>query len=339
MEKGNFLALKEALQNKRKIVVVSHKSPDGDAMGSSLAVYHLLKKGGHDIQVIVPNEDPSFLKWMPGRAHVLVFETDEFVSSEKIAAADYIFCLDFNTLGRIEKMGDLVAAADAEKIMIDHHQEPDDFAKYMISDTSACSTAQLIYRFMQMMDYTALLDADIASCIYTGIVTDTGSFRFDSVTAETHQIVANLIEAGAKNAQIHSNLFDNNSESRLRLLGYCLSEKMRLYPEYKTAVISLTVAEKQKIGFQKGDTEGFVNYPLSMGDIKMSIFLIEYEHGIKMSFRSKGSFSVNRFARAHFDGGGHTNAAGGHSSDNEEAIVAKLLEVLPDYKTALWEDE
>lgn len=339
MEKGNFLELKTALETKRKIVIVSHKSPDGDAMGSSLAVYHLLKKKGHEVQVIVPNEDPSFLKWMPGRDHVLVFEYDEMISSQKIAAADYIFCLDFNTLGRIEKMGDLLAASPAEKIMIDHHQEPDDFANYMISDTTACSTAQLIYRFMQMLDYTSLLDANIASCIYTGIVTDTGSFRFDSVTAETHQIVAELIEAGAKNSDIHSNLFDNNSESRLRLLGYCLSEKMRLFSEFKTAVISLTVEEKQRFGFQKGDTEGFVNYPLSMGDIKMSIFLIEYDHGIKMSFRSKGSFSVNRFAREHFDGGGHNNAAGGHSSESQEAIIAKLLEVLPNYKKALWEDE
>lgn len=339
MKKGNFLALKEALETKCSIVIVSHKSPDGDAMGSSLAVFHLLQKKGHNVQVIVPNEDPSFLKWMPGREHVLVFENENLISSEKIAAADYIFCLDFNTLGRIEKMGDLVAESSAEKIMIDHHQEPDDFAAYMISDTSACSTAQLIYRFMEMMDYSDLLDAEIASCIYTGIVTDTGSFRFDSVTAETHKIVADLIAAGAENATIHSNLFDNNSESRLRLLGYCLSQKMRLFPEFKTAVISLTVEEKLRFGFQKGDTEGFVNYPLSMGDIKMSIFLIEYSHGIKMSFRSKGSFSVNRFAREHFDGGGHNNAAGGHSEANEEAIMKKLLAVLPDYKEALWEDE
>lgn len=328
--------VKELLQSPKKIVVVGHKNPDGDAVGSCLGLSDFLNKTGHTSTVVMPNDFPDFLKWLPGCDDIVIYEKDEAKGSSLVAEADVIFTLDFNALDRTGNMQSVLEAATAAFVMIDHHQQPDDYAVATYSDIAICSTSEMVYHTINALEATHVVTPEIATCLYTGIMTDTGgSFRF-STSATTHRVVAQLIEKGARNEEIHQNVYDTNSEDRLKLLGVALNN-LTILPEFHTAYIALSQKDLDDHNFKKGDTEGFVNYALSVKDVVFAIIFIEnqQESIVKISFRSKGSFSVNEFARTHYNGGGHTNAAGGRSSKALEATITEFIAILPDYKKAL----
>jgi len=329
--------IKELLATPKNVVIVPHRNPDGDAIGASLAIYNFLKKNNHEVTVVAPNDYPDFLKWLPNSKEVLKFDLQNRQSKKAINEASIIFLLDFNALHRVgSDMENTLKEFKGDFIMIDHHQEPDSIAKYLFSDTSICSTCQMVYHFLEKLDAIDAIDKSIATSLYTGIMTDTGSFRFASTTSTTHRIIADLIDKGANNALIHNNVYDTNSYGRLQLLGCALSN-LTVIQKLKTAYITLTQQELDNFNYQKGDTEGVVNYALSLEGIIFAVIFIEdvEQKIIKISFRSKGSFSVNKFARNHFNGGGHDNAAGGRSEIALDATVSKFLNVLPDYKTEL----
>lgn len=336
MTKNDISEIKTLLGTPKKIVIVPHKNPDGDAMGSTLGLLQYLKKYNHDATVIAPNDYPNFLKWLPENDTVLIH--DDFIQRSNILInkADIIFTLDFNALHRTGNMEMPLKKASAIKILIDHHQQPDDYAKYVYSDVTMCSTSEMIYHFIDMLGDTHLVDANIATCLYTGIMTDTGSFRFRSTTSLTHRVVADLIDKGADNANIHNNVYDANSFDRLQLLGRALSN-LKYEEALNTAYITLSQQELDSHNFKKGDTEGVVNYALSLrGIVFAAIFIENRSEGIiKISFRSKGSFDVNTFARDHFNGGGHINAAGGRSEDSLNDTIEKFISILPQYKKDL----
>jgi phosphoesterase RecJ-like protein len=336
MKKQDIASIKQLLSTKKKIVIVPHKNPDGDAIGSTLGLYHYLIKSGHKVNVLVPNDYPSFLKWIPGNETILKYDYQSGVCDALIKDADIIFTLDFNAFHRTGDMESVLTESNGLKIMIDHHQAPDDYATYMYSDVSMSSTCEMVYHFIDMLGNADAVDSNIATCLYVGIMTDTGSFRFPSTTNTTHNIVAKLIERGANNSDIHNNVYDTNSYERLQLLGCALSN-LKVIPELRTAYITLSQNELQKYNYKKGDTEGVVNYGLSLdGNILAAIFIEDRNEGIiKISLRSKGSFSVNEMSRAHFGGGGHTNAAGGKSYLSLEKTVEKFISILPTYNKAL----
>ena len=336
MNKDEVKKVKDILAKPEEVVIVTHRNPDGDAIGSSLGLYNFLKKKGHHVAVIVPNDFPSFLKWMPGSDSIIVFEKETERAKALVAEAELIFCLDFNALSRIDKLGEEVKKAGAIKFLIDHHEMPEDFADFKFHFSKASSTAQLVYEFIEITGDKSLLDIDSGICLYTGIMTDTASFRFSSVTSQTHLIAAELIRLGVMHHIAHEQVYDSNSYDRLRLLGYALSEKMKVLPEYRTAYIFLSRAELSRFNFRNGDTEGLVNYCLSIDGIRFAAFFMEREGTIKASFRSKGDFDVNLFARTHFNGGGHRNAAGGDAKGQTlEQAEKQFLELLPKYKDAL----
>ncbi len=333
MQKDSFTKFKSLIQKSNHIVIVTHYSPDGDAMGSSLALYNYLIKLEKSVTVITPNEYPDFLHWLPGNKKVVIYSQNQKKAASLIAKSDLIFTLDFNNFSRLEGLGDVLKTSLAKKVIIDHHQQPDTYATLYYHDVKACSTCELVYEFICGLGGKKLIDKDIASCIYTGIMTDTGSFRFDSVTPTTHSILANLLATGITPSTIHSAIYDTYSESRVKLLGYCLTEKMVVLPEYHTAYISLSEKELQKFDYKKGDTEGIVNYPFSIKGITFCAFFSEGEGKIKISFRSKGKFDVNQFSRNHFNGGGHINAAGGRGNNNDlKKTIEEFLSLLPNYK-------
>lgn len=333
MQKDPFPKFKALLKKSNNIVIVTHYNPDGDAMGSSLALYNYLLKTGKNVSVITPNDYPDFLQWLPGNKKVVEYSNHAKKATSLIAKCDLIFTLDFNNYSRLEGLGDLLKDSAAAKILIDHHQQPDNYATLMYHDVKACSTCELVYEFIVGLGGKNMIDREIASCLYTGIMTDTGSFRFDSVTPVTHHILAHLLETGIVPSDIHSAIYDTYSESRVRLLGYCLTEKMVVLPEYQTAYISLSEEELNRFQHKKGDTEGIVNYPFSIKGIRFCAFFSEGEGKVKISFRSKGKFDVNQFARKHFNGGGHINAAGGRGNvNNLHATIKEFLALLPDYK-------
>ncbi len=336
MKKNEIAEIQTLLSTKKTIVIVPHKNPDGDAIGSTLGLYHYLKQQNHNVQVITPNDYPDFLKWVPGQETILKYDLQTEASNDIIKKADLIFTLDFNAFHRTGLMAPILEASSSVKILIDHHQEPDNYATYMYSDVSMSSTCEMVYNFIEMLGDVDLIDETITTCLYLGIMTDSGSFRFPSTTSRTHRVVANLIDKGAKNASIHNNVYDTNSYNRLQLLG-CALTNLKVLPDLKTAYITLSQSELQKFDYRKGDTEGVVNYALSLKDIVFAaIFIEDKQEGIvKISLRSKGSFSVNEFSRAHFNGGGHNNAAGGRSETSLKSTVDKFLSILPQYKDAL----
>ncbi|MFD1615276.1 DHH family phosphoesterase [Gelatiniphilus marinus] len=339
MTKTDIQSIKQLLATPKNIVIVAHKNPDGDAIGSTLALYHYLKKSKHNTTVIMPNDFPEFLKWAPGNEDILKHDSQTQVCEGFIKAADILFTLDFNAFHRTGNMETVLASSKALKIMIDHHQLPDNYAAYKFSDVSMSSTAEMVYHFINMLGDSQNIDYNIATCIYLGIMTDTGSFRFPSTTSKTHQIIAQLIDKGANNAEIHNNVYDTNSYQRLQLLGCALSN-LKVIETYKTAYITLSQDELNRFNYKKGDTEGVVNYGLSLQDIVFAaIFIEDKQEGIiKISFRSKGNFSVNEFSRAHFNGGGHNNAAGGRSELTLQDTVEKFISILPSYNKALNDD-
>ena len=317
------------LSTPKKIVIIPHRSPDGDAMGSTLGLYHLLMQMKHQAVVISPNDFPSFLDWMPGSENVLVYENDREATSKRIAAADLIFTLDFNALHRTGEMETVLSKVSVPFIMIDHHQSPDTYAKYTFSDTSYGSTCEMLYNFMVQIGKKAFIDKTIATCLYTGILTDSGGFKFPKTTGNTHRIVAEFIELGVENTVIPTLLFDNSSYNRLQLLGRAL-QNLKVIADKKTAYITLSQKELDDFGYEKGDTEGIVNYGLSIKGIHFAAIFIEHtdEKIIKISFRSQGDFDVNLFARAHFNGGGHMNAAGGKSNETLEKTIEKFIHLV-----------
>ncbi|MDO1501138.1 bifunctional oligoribonuclease/PAP phosphatase NrnA [Winogradskyella maritima] len=329
--------IKALLNTPKQIAIIPHKNPDGDAIGSTLALFHYLNTLGHSCTVIAPNDYPNFLKWIPGEASILKFESDSENATNLLNKAEVIFTLDFNSLSRVgDDMGSVLEQTDAIKVMIDHHQQPDDYAKYMYSDVSMSSTCEMVYNFIDFLGDSDKIDATIATCLYVGIMTDTGSFRFPATTEKTHRVIAHLIEKGADNSEIHNNIYDTNSYSRLQLLG-CALQNLKVIPELKTAYITLSQNELDQFKFKKGDTEGFVNYALSLEGIIFAAIFIENKQDdiIKISLRSKGDFSVNEFSRAHFSGGGHTNAAGGKSDLNLQDTVDNFISILDAYKSDL----
>ncbi len=303
--------IKKILTPESNIVIVTHYNPDGDAIGSSLGLYHFLKNKGIEADILVPNDFPKFLKWMPDAKKITIADYKRKKAGEAIYHADVIFCLDFNAASRIGILGDWVTKSWAKKILIDHHQQPESF-DYIYSDTSIPATCQMVYHFIEALGEENLVDQNVAECLYTGIMTDTGGFRFRSTSAETHRIVANLIEKGADPAKISSYTWDTNSVSRLQLLALVLG-RIEMTKNGEVAILYLTREELKNYGFEKGDTDGFVNYGLSINGSKMAAFFMEdlYEDFIKISFRSKDEVDVNQFSRKYFNGGGHINAAGG----------------------------
>ena len=325
--------IKALLQPESKIVILTHYNPDGDAIGSSLGLKHFLAKLGVEAEVIVPNDFPKFLKWMPDSKKITIAEYKRKKAFEMMDEADVLFILDFNASHRI---GNLVAPwidrAKGKKILIDHHQQPDQF-DYVYSDTSIPATCQMVYHFIESLNAENLVDEQISQCLYTGIMTDTGGFRFRSTSADTHRIVAKLIEKGADPAQITSNTWDTNTISRLHLLSLVLG-RIKLVRNGEVAVLHLSREELKEYGFEKGDTEGFVNYGLSILGVKMSAFFIEdlYEDFIKISFRSKDDVDVNQFSRKYFNGGGHINAAGGKYIKSMEETISDFESIISDYE-------
>ena len=320
--------IKKKLSEKKNIVITTHKTPDGDALGSSLALFHALTQH-HNVSIIVPNEYPAYLKWLPGNDHVIIHEGNEVKSNLLIDESDLIFCLDFNKLHRVDMMVNAIENSRSYKIMIDHHEEPDNFCNQILSDPKISSTAELMYSFLLNLNYK--LSKDIAICIYTGIITDTGSLRYPNVTHNTHVIVSELLKFNINHSSIHMNLFDSQNKSRLLLLKIILNN-LKIFKRQQAALTFLNEKDLLECNYQKGDTEGFVNMPLSLKNIRFSTLFIEFKDGIKMSFRSQGDFDVNLFAKTYFNGGGHKNAAGGFlTNKNMEDSINYFSEVLAEF--------
>jgi bifunctional oligoribonuclease and PAP phosphatase NrnA len=324
------------LDTPRNVVITTHQKPDPDAMGSSLGLYHFLIQLGHTVQVISPTNWASFLDWMPGCSHVLDYEKTKDKCDSLIANADWIFCLDFNTLSRTKRMTAALQQTQAVKILIDHHQEPETAAfVYGMSDTSKSSTCEMVYDFIKGSGRMDLLTNEMMQCLYAGVMGDTGSFRFPGASATVHEMVAEFKHRGLKHTIIHENVYDNFLEGRFRFIGHVLLHRMEINYELNTAFIWVSKQDLLKYEIKTGDTEGLVNYPLGIQGIKLAAIVIDRDEKRKWSFRSKGSFDCNTFARLHFNGGGHFNAAGGETDDNLETTIQQFKSVIQEYRTQL----
>jgi len=328
--------IRQKLSKPCQIAIVTHYKPDGDAMGSSLALSEFLSTGNHKVSVVAPSDYPEFLKWLPGDNAVINFEFQPAIAEQILHNAEIIFILDFNDERRVEKMEQVLrAATKGFKIMIDHHLQPTAFCDITFSFPAASSTCELVYRFAKALDENYKPTLAFAENIYTGIMTDTGSFRFSSTTGDVHNIIADLLNAGAIPNKIHEAVYDNYSLNRTRFLGYCIKDKLVVLPEYNVAYIAVAKNELNEYEHQAGDTEGIVNYALGIKGMRMAAFFSESENIIKISFRSKGDFSVKELSATHFSGGGHQNAAGGKSLLTLDETIAKFIALLPFYKNAL----
>ena len=321
------------LDKPKKIVITFHQKPDADAMGSGLGLYHFLTQFGHTVTVISPTNWPSFLNWMPESKKVVDFEMQTDKAKPILQNAEWIFCLDFNVLSRTKKMEPVIESLSATKILIDHHQQPQtDAFDYGISDVAKSSTAEMVYDFIVAAGYAEKINAEAAECLYAGVMTDTGSFRFNSTSASVHRMIAVLKDKGLQHSQIHENLFDNFLEGRFRFFGNILLNRMEVFYEYNTALITIPQSDLIKFNVKTGDTEGLVNFPLSIKGIKLAAVIIDRGDERKSSFRSKGRFNINTFARKYFNGGGHFNAAGGKNNEPLDEVVRK-------FKVAIKENE
>ena len=325
--------LKNLLSAKQNVVITTHVNPDGDAIGSSVALLNFLIKIGHDVSVIVPNDYPDFLKWMKNDELIINYSNSKNESQEKIKNASLIFCLDFNNLNRINELGDYISESKAKKVLIDHHLDPIDFYDFKIHDVKASATAELVYNFLIELDSNAV-DKDISEALYTGILTDTGSFKF-SMSPKVHKIVSDLMIRGVDIGFINNKIYDSNSLDKLKLIGYALSEKLEVISDGNAAYIVLSRKDLKDHNFKKGDTEGLVNYALSISNVNMAVLIIETKERIKFSFRSIGQFSVNEFAKKYFNGGGHKNAAGGSLEDKLSVALEKFLKDISKYSKDL----
>lgn len=330
----------EAIQNlfavPKKVAIVSHRNPDGDAVGSSLALYFLLQKLKNQSSLFLPSAIPDFFEWMPGSDLFLIGDHQPEQIEKIIRDAEVIFCLDFNQLDRIDKIGEWIGESGAVKILIDHHLNPGNFCDYVFSDTSASSTCQLILEWIQKMNWDHLIDSDIATCLYVGILTDTGNFRYN-INPNLFRLTATLLEYGINDQYVQNKLFNSMSEKRLRLLGHSLINRLQVLEEFKTGIIVLSKEDYEQFEIERGDTEGIVNFVLQLESVTMAILVNEQPKIIKLSMRSKGDFSVEEIARKYFKGGGHKNASGGYSFLGLSDTLKKINEILPIYKQKLIE--
>jgi phosphoesterase RecJ-like protein len=336
LDKDQLAEFNNLLTGCKNIVLTTHTNPDGDAIGSSMALFHFFKKKGYQVSAIVPNGFPAFLSWIPGSEKMQIFERNSQSVQKILDSADIVFCLDYNALNRVGSMTEILKKVKAPLVLIDHHIEPeiDSFA-FIHSTVHISSTSELVYDFISQLGGLELIDKTISECLYTGIITDTGSFSFAANKSSTYRITADLIERGLVPEKIHQLIYDTFSENRLRLLGLGINNRMLIWNEMRTALIYYTAEDLVKFNEEVGDTEGVVNYPLSMEKINLSILLTEREKNIRISFRSKGGFSVNDLARRHFNGGGHLNAAGGKSFETMEKTIENIKTVLKDYTKQL----
>lgn len=323
--------LRNKLKESEKFLIITHQNPDGDAIGSALGLFHALKNFGIESKVIVPNDFPGFLKWMPASDEILVFEKNKKQIIGLLEEKPFIFFLDFNDISRTGKIKETIEKNSSFSILIDHHPDPGDFANITLSHIGASSTAELVYQFVKSLLGNHVIDKPVAECLYAGIMTDTGSFSYNSSNPLTYAILSELLSFGIDKDDIYSNVYDNFSKDRMKLLGYCLDQKMVVLENYGTAYISLTNEEKKKYNFQPGDSEGFVNFPLSISGINFSAYFMENGKKVKISFRSKGDFPANLFAEKYFNGGGHKNAAGGESDLSIDKAVERFVELLPGF--------
>ncbi len=324
-------ALREHINKARTAVIVSHYNPDGDAIGSSLAMGHYLSRSGVDVQVIMPNDCPDFLKWIPGHGAVMVYEQSREAAENLIEKADLIFCMDFNHLTRIKEMGHAVARSKAWKVMIDHHVNPDAFPDFLYHNPRASSTAELVYELILELGDIELIDREIAACIYTGILTDTGAFQFSSTTPRVHRVAADLLETGINGYEIYDKIFNSYDENRLKFFGFCWTRRMEIIAGGRAGIIGVSAADQFRFKLKKGDTEGLVNTPLQIKGVVLSAFAKVQDKVVKLSFRSKGHIDVNQLARSYFNGGGHVNAAGGMMEEPLEEVMEKLKKIIPEY--------
>lgn len=331
-------SLKELLQKKEQnIVVIPHENPDGDAIGSAIGLAEVLQNLGHKLSVISPNNYPDFIKWFSSEIEILIFDKKKKESKQLLETADVLFCVDFNEAGRAGKLGKHILNFDKPKILIDHHPNPSDFSDYLISEPQYSSTAELLFDVFAETDFLKYINKQSAEALYTGIMTDTGSFSHNISNPNTFKVIARLIEFGIDIEKIQSNVYHNYSANRMKMLGYCLDSKMEVFPEYRSAFISITKKELERFNYQPGDTEGFVNYPLSINNIVFSALFVEKDGFVKASFRSKGEFPANRFSHEHFEGGGHLNAAGGESKLKLDKTIEKFKQLLKQYEHQLKE--
>ncbi len=326
--------IRTAVQENSKVVITNHVNPDGDAMGSALGLALILKKLAKEVHVVVPNAYPHFLNWISGADAVVEYGTEAEKARELIAAAELIFHLDYNSLKRSGDLQPLLSSNKATKVVVDHHQQPDDFPDILVSDPAMSSTCEMIFHLAEKLNWQQYFDSDFAQAIYAGIMTDTGNFRFSSTTPETHRVAGELLKLGVKSQEVASRIYDTNSRNRLKLLSRAL-QRMEVLPQYATAIISLSEEDLKEFDYKKGDTEGFVNYGLSLEGVEFSAFAYPKGELVKISFRSKSNFDVNAFARKHFNGGGHLNAAGGAVDASLEETIEKIKNALPSYEEAL----
>jgi bifunctional oligoribonuclease and PAP phosphatase NrnA len=326
------------LEQKRKVLIITHYNPDGDAIGSSMGLYHFLKKCGHDVTVMTPNEFPSFLGWMEETKNIIIFQNNKKKAIETANNAELIICVDFNDFKRLKDLGPILSSSPAIKALIDHHPQPENGFTYSIHDTAAAATAELIFKFIKGTGKFHLVDKTVSECIYTGIMTDTGCFSYNSSNPATFQSVAELLGTGFNKDEVFDNVYNNFSHNRMKLMGYCLNEKMVVLPQFQTAYIWLTKEEQEKYNFQPGDSEGFVNLPFSIKGVNITALFTEKKDNIRISFRSRGSFMINEFCQKHFEGGGHKNAAGGESKlPMKETLekFEKLIEIFYNESTEI----
>jgi bifunctional oligoribonuclease and PAP phosphatase NrnA len=319
----------------RRIVITTHFKPDGDALGSSLGLSAVLKRAGHEVRTVSPSEFPAFLSWMEDSASVVDFLQKREEAKKLFSAAELVFCLDFNDPGRVEGMSEILVASPAKKILVDHHLDPKPFCDLTFSEPRVSSTSELVMYLLEAIGLKDLIDRSAAEAFYAGIMTDTGSFRFNSVSPDTHLSVAFLLSKGARNDFVHEQIYDTNSEWRLRYLGHALLNRMTILPDYHTVYFTATKEEMDAFHHQPGDTEGLVNYGLSIAGIKMAALFSERDRLIKISFRSKGEFSVKNLAEKYFEGGGHKNAAGGRSAESLDATIARFKKILELFRNEL----
>lgn len=331
----NIQELKSFLNTPRYVVITSHRNPDGDAIGSSLALYHFLNTFGHTVRVVFPSEYPEFVGWLPDAEKILIYDIEPEDSADIVNRADIVFCLDFNSLDRIDRLGELIAPLNVPKVLIDHHLDPDYFATYMLWRVSASSTCELVYDFMELYEELGRLDNKVGECLYTGILTDTGSFKYNTSPALFKKVGEILEKGQVDDVSIQDAVFNSMNEKHLRLLGHCLKNRMEILPELNTGIITLNRKDYEYFDIQRGDTEGIVNFLLKIKGIKVAAFITEQPTIVKISLRSKGDFSVEEIAKKHFKGGGHKNAAGGASYQSLRGTVLKLKEILPLYKESL----
>jgi phosphoesterase RecJ-like protein len=331
----NIEAFRRLLDQPQKVVIIPHHKPDADALGSSLALASYMIKKGHQAQVISPTDYPGFLNWMKGHEDVLIFEDDREKCKRYVNEATLICCLDFSSLHRISELGEMVRQSSAKKLLVDHHLDPEDFADFVYWSTAAAATAELLYELFCKLGDKDLVDVDIAECLYAGIMTDTGSFHHSNTTQNVFRVSGELIAIGADPSKVSTLIYDNNSLDRLKFIGFALSERLIIHPELRTAYFAITSDDLKRFNSKTGDTEGLVNYALSIQGIVFAALIIDRTEAVKMSFRSRGDFSVNVFAKEHFNGGGHKNAAGGRSEESLEDTVAKFEALLKNYKNEL----